>query len=124
LLEIQRDLMTLTARLAATGDLPSLPALQEERILFLEKEIDRMSATLPPLKSFIVPGGDPLASHCHIARTLCRRAERRVIPLLRQQPSMDRLVRYLNRLSDYLFMLAREVVKRKGGNEIFWKSED
>ncbi len=120
LLRIQKDLMTLSAGLAAGTDKKNVPLLQDEETPFLEEEIDRMNETLPPLTRFILPGGDPLASHCHIARTICRRAERRSVPLLRSDPSLDKTVQFLNRLSDYLFVLARYVTHQRNKNETYW----
>ncbi len=120
LLAIQRDLMTVASRLAATRPLPSLPDLADERITFLEQEIDRMNDELPPLRSFIIPGGSPLSSHCHVARTICRRAERACVTLLHEQTYAEQLVRYLNRLSDYLFVMARYLLHREGKDETIW----
>ena len=121
---IQKDLMTISSILMAGKKNPKLPRLSEEETPFLEKEIDRMNDILPPLKHFILPGGDPLASHCHIARTICRRAERQAVRLLKNDPSPDKLVQYLNRLSDYLFVLARYVTYKKDKNETYWLSDD
>lgn len=124
LLKIQKDLMRASSFMAAGGrEIPGLRNLSEEETAFLEKEIDRMNTLLPPLKHFIIPGGDPLASHCHIARTICRRAERRTIPLLKEQPELEKTVQYLNRLSDYLFILSRYVIRLSNKNETYWKSD-
>lgn len=87
-----------------------LPAIGDDAILFLEAEIDRMTATLPDLKTFILPGGHPAASYCHLARCVCRRAERRTVALAGTEVVDEKIIRYLNRLSDYLFTLARFVL--------------
>jgi cob(I)alamin adenosyltransferase len=121
LLKIQQVLMTISSLMAADGkEFPGIHDLDDREITFLEKEIDRMNETLPPLKHFIIPGGDPLSSHCHIARTICRRAERRIIPLLNKHPELEKTAQYLNRLSDYLFVLAREVIYKNNKNENIW----
>ncbi len=120
LLRIQKDLMTLSVPVAGGDEDRKAPALAEEEILFLEKEIDRMNETLPPLRRFILPGGDILASHCHIARTICRRVERRMVVLLKSDLSPGRTVQFLNRLSDYLFVLARSVTDRRNRTETYW----
>ncbi len=124
LLRIQKDLMTISSILMAGKKSPRVPRLNEEGTPFLEKEIDRMNEILPPLKHFILPGGDPLASHCHIARTICRRAERQTVHLLKNDPFPDKAVQYLNRLSDYLFVLARYITHNRGKNETYWLSGD
>ncbi len=121
LLKIQQVLMTISSLMAADGKkIAGIRDLKDSEIIFLEKEIDRINETLPPLKHFIIPGGDPLSSHCHIARTICRRAERRIIPLLKEHPELEKTVQYLNRLSDYLFVLARKVIYKSNKNESVW----
>ena len=124
LLKIQKDLMTAASQMAAAGGNAGIPQLAGEDISFLEKEIDRMTTALPPLKHFIIPGGDPLSSHIHIARTICRRAERDTVTLLRSDPSPEKTVQYLNRLSDYLFVLARYVIHKNKKSETRWLSGD
>ena len=124
LLKIQKELMRTSSFMAAGGrEIPGLRELSEKETSFLEKEIDRMNTLLPPLKHFIIPGGDPLATHCHIARTICRRAERRTIPLLKELPALKNTAQYLNRLSDYLFVLARFVIRLNNKNETYWLSD-
>ena len=99
-----------------------LPDLHKEDIELLEKEIDAMNEELEPMKNFIIPGGHPTVSHIHIARCVCRRAERACVRLELESLEVDPLVlQYLNRLSDYLFMLARYAGKLLGIDEIAWK---
>ena len=99
-----------------------LPALRDEDVIFLEQEIDRMTAKLPELKSFILPGGSQAASFCHLARSTCRRAERCVVALSRKSKVNPLVIVYLNRLSDYLFTLARWVNFKNGVEEEVWRS--
>lgn len=80
-----------------------------DQVVWLEGEIDRLNEDLPPLTSFVVPGGTPLSAHLHLARTVCRRAERDAVALAAQEPVTSEVIRYLNRLSDYLFVLSRAV---------------
>lgn len=98
-----------------------LPQLENSNVIFLEDEIDKMSKNLPTLKSFILPGGHPIVTHCHIARTICRRAER---AYLRYESTIDYkeelIIRYLNRLSDYFFTLARYNAKMMDIDELLW----
>ncbi len=123
LLEIMDRLFTLESLLAADPEgIPrALPELQEADALFLEQEIDRMNTHLPALTQFILPGGHPLVSLAHVARTVCRRAERLVIGLAREHPVDPRIIQYLNRLSDYFFVLARYLGMKAGAEEIVWK---
>lgn len=97
-----------------------IPELREEDVRLLEEEIDKMDAQLPEMKNFILPGGHPTVSHLHISRCVCRRAERCCVALNDISPVDELLVRYLNRLSDYLFMLARYEAKMQGVAEIPW----
>jgi cob(I)alamin adenosyltransferase len=123
LLWILDRLMTAASRLAVDDPsmLDSLPALSLSDVERLEKEIDRMEAQLPQLQSFILPGGHPASSVCHIARTVCRRAERRSLELEENLPSAETIIPFLNRLSDFLFVLSRFIIKDLGGKEIVWK---
>jgi len=106
LLEIQDKLMTCAANVAKEkGKKIELPSIKEEDIVLLEKWIDEMTDKLPKLKSFILPGGTVVSSLCHVSRTICRRAERLVIGISVDENEL--IVKYLNRLSDFLFMLAR-----------------
>jgi len=122
LLEIQDRLFTLESSLAQDGKLLSytLPALQPEDVKLLEKEMDKMNEQLPGLTSFILPGGHPIVSYCHIARTVCRRAERLTVRMNEQFPTNTLNIRYLNRLSDYLFVLARKFSKDLEVPESLW----
>jgi cob(I)alamin adenosyltransferase len=97
-----------------------LPLISQKDIRMLEKEIDEMNKALPELRHFILPGGAPVVSYCHIARTVCRRAERIVIRL-REKTEVDVIIiKYLNRLSDYFFVLARKTGHDLGAPEVQW----
>lgn len=98
-----------------------LPEIDASELRFLETAIDEMERGLPPLKNFILPGGHTYVSYCHLARCLCRRAERKAV-LLDEQEQVDPLIlSYLNRLSDYFFVLARKVAQDLGVEEVPWK---
>jgi cob(I)alamin adenosyltransferase len=88
-------------------------------VQWLEQELDRLNADLPLLKEFVLPGGNPPAATCHIARTVCRRAERLTVGLARSEPVNSAALSFLNRLSDLLFVLAR-VLARESGGEVLW----
>ena len=125
LLEIQDRLFTAESIIALDPEAKTpvkLPALVESDITFLEKEIDLMNEVLPELKSFILPGGHPIVSYCHIARCICRRAERHTIRLSQAQPVEEKVIQYLNRLSDFLFVLARRLGKDLGAIESQWNA--
>lgn len=124
LTEIQDRLFTLESHLAEDPDgvlTRKMPELNDEDVLLLEKEIDRMNESLPALNSFILPGGHTLVSLCHVGRTVCRRAERVCIRLssIHQVAEID--IQYLNRLSDYLFVLARHFSRITNSPETSWK---
>jgi cob(I)alamin adenosyltransferase len=125
LVPIQRDLFSIGA-LLATPDLEKMhdhlakAQIDDARITSLEKEIDACDRELEPLRAFIVPGGTPKAASLHIARTVCRRAERRVIHLQKEVEIPQIVVVYLNRLSDLLFTLARVANTRGGAGEVTW----
>ncbi|MEO5590022.1 MAG: cob(I)yrinic acid a,c-diamide adenosyltransferase [Gemmatimonadaceae bacterium] len=125
LVPIQRDLFSIGA-LLATPDLEKMhdhlakAQIDETRISELEREIDAGDRELEPLRAFIVPGGTPKAASLHVARTVCRRAERRVIRLQREVEIPQIVVVYLNRLSDLLFTLARVANTRAGAGEVTW----
>ena len=98
------------------------PKIEERHVLALEKLMDRLSEDLSPLENFILPGGSPAAAALHVARTVCRRAERRVLTLSRQERIGPHAVRYLNRLSDALFVMARHENKASGAADVLWDS--
>ena len=127
--QIQSDLFHIGACLATTPGSPSAAALEpfgEQKSLYLETAIDRMDQHLPPLKGFILPGGRMPAALAHVARTVCRRAERHVVSLLKDKTSgqtpeaYQAVLVYLNRLSDYLFVLARYCNHLAGEADILW----
>jgi len=124
LVEIQDRLFTIGSMLATEpgNTKVKIPVLGEEDIQFLEKQIDSMEETLAPMKSFVLPGGHPSVSFCHIARTVCRRAERLTIALNHHEPADPLILKYLNRLSDYLFVLARKMAHELGAEETPWKA--
>jgi cob(I)alamin adenosyltransferase len=125
LLEIQDRLFTLESLLATDHDSEiqrDLPKLHEGDIKLLEDEIDKMNAGLPELTSFILPGGHQVVSYCHVARTICRRAERISIKLSINYPVDPLSIKYLNRLSDYFFVLARFMTKYLNVEETIWKA--
>ncbi len=121
--EIQDRLFTIGATLATEYGKENVkrPDLHPEDIDLLEREIDAMDAKLPPLKNFILPGGHQAVSFCHLARTVCRRTERCVIDLIEIEPVDEIIVKYLNRLSDYLFVLGRLMAIELGIEEVTWK---
>ena len=123
LLQIQERLFSIGSSLAVSSDKSQQyqEDLIEDDVSDLEKAIDEMDATLPAMKQFILPGGHPRISYCHIARTVCRRAERLVVELGSTENVSDLVVRYLNRLSDYLFVLARKTALELGADELPWR---
>ena len=120
LLKIQNDLFKMGSILACEVDPEgyNLSGIEDSDIIEIEKLIDEMENTLPVLKNFILPGGDLAVSQCHIARCVCRRAERLIVLLNEEEKIDDVIIRYLNRLSDFLFVLARKIGYDKGINEI------
>ncbi len=100
-----------------------LPTLDETDVSLLEKQIDKMDSSLEPMRNFILPGGHPVVSYCHIARAVCRRAERRVFALLENCKVDERVTIYLNRLSDFLFTLARMLSVGFQAEEIPWRAK-
>ena len=123
LIEIQDRLFTIGSSLASDPEKSTMkiPDLNEKDITFLEQEIDKMNETLPEMKSFILPGGHTTVSFCHIARCVCRRAERLTINLSETSFVAELVIKYLNRLSDYLFMLSRKLSQYLMVSEIPWK---
>jgi cob(I)alamin adenosyltransferase len=121
LLEIQDRLFVLGSLLAsAPGSKMKLPSIAKSDIQDLESYIDEMNDQLPELKTFILPGGHPSVSYAHLARTICRRAERWVIEITENETIDAAILEYLNRLSDYFFMLARRISMEKKADEIPW----
>lgn len=115
--EVQHQLFDLGGELC----LPAHPVLEDRHIDWLEQQLDTLNAALPPLKEFILPGGSPAAAHCHHARTVCRRAERRLLSLSAQETLNPAALAYLNRLSDLLFVMARTLARQEGGREVLWR---
>lgn len=101
----------------------NIPKIGSADITALEKEMDKMEEMLPPMTHFILPGGHTTVSYCHIARTICRRAERLAVQLYEKEPFDDHVLSYLNRLSDYLFVLARKLSKDLHAEEVKWIPE-
>jgi cob(I)alamin adenosyltransferase len=120
LTRIQHELFDLGGELCMPGTV-LIPQSYTEA---LEQDLDALNSELPPLKDFILPGGSESAARCHLCRTVCRRAERRVITLSRQEDVNRASIRYLNRLSDYLFVAARTVARSEGGSEVLWQHGD
>lgn len=115
--EIQHDLFDLGAELCIPGHV----VIKASSIDKLEEQIEEMNKDLPYLKEFILPGGSRAASICHLARTTCRRAERRAVTLMNQENNISELsIKYLNRLSDWLFVAARVLARQDGGKEVLW----
>ena len=121
--EIQDRLFTIGANLASDPEreLPK-PDLRASDLELLETAIDSMNEQLPQLRHFILPGGHPVVSACHLARCVCRRAERRVVSLHQSETVEDIIIRYLNRLSDFLFVLSRKIGHDLSVEEVIWKS--
>jgi cob(I)alamin adenosyltransferase len=121
--EVQDRLFTIGSILASDPSKSNLvvPDLLESDIELLEKEIDRMNEALPEMRSFVLSGGNDTVSFCHIARCVCRRAERLAVLLNEKDPIHPLVVKYLNRLSDYLFVLSRKITQDDKLDEIPWK---
>ena len=114
--EAQHKLFDLGGELS----IPGYQAVREEEVARLEAVLNEFNAQLPPLKEFILPGGGRAAADCHMARAICRRAERRVVALAREEAVGDTVRIYLNRLSDLLFVLCRIMARDDGGVEVSW----
>ena len=123
--EIQNRLFTAGSSLACDPNKETkmlIPDLHADDILLLEKEIDRMDESLPTLKNFVLPGGNIIASNAHVARCVCRRAERICVAIVQEGDVVEAIViQYLNRLSDYLFALSRYILHEQKGEETIWK---
>ena len=117
LTRVQHDLFDLGGELC----IPGYSAITSGYVARLERELDEFNEPLPPLKDFILPGGGPAAAACHVARTVARRAERRVWTLAQRDPVNPEASRYLNRLSDLLFVLARVIARHEQGSEVLWQ---
>lgn len=115
---IQQDLFNLGGEVSMPNSGTIL--INESRITFLEEKIDELNQSLKPLKEFILPGGDEFCSRIHIARSVCRRAERSCVEIIDRIKEKNIWLPYLNRLSDYLFVLARYISSERGSEEILW----
>jgi cob(I)alamin adenosyltransferase len=120
LTEVQHDLFDLGGELC----IPGHRIITDAHIGRLEATLDGFNDTLPPLKEFVLPGGGPAAAACHVARTVCRRAERRCWSLARVEEVAPNALKYLNRLSDLLFVLARVLARLESGSETLWRRRD
>jgi len=114
---IQNELFNVGAELSMGQAM-----IRPEHVDALENSLDELNKTLTPLKEFILPGGGLAASHCHVARAVCRRVERSLVSLHKQNELNSHLLAYVNRLSDYFFVLARAVSKYEGADEVYWQS--
>ncbi len=119
LTHIQHDLFNVGGEIC----IPGYVILQQSRITELERSIDLLNEQLVPLKEFILPGGSKASAYCHLARTVCRRAERKLVELHRNEKVTDISLQYLNRLSDLLFVMCRSINKQAGISDVLWKNE-
>jgi cob(I)alamin adenosyltransferase len=119
LIRVQHELFDLGGELC----IPGMAMIHADDIVRLETTLDGFNADLPPLQDFILPGGGAAAAHCHLARTVCRRAEREVVALARAESVRAEVVHYLNRLSDLLFVIARVLACVSGQGEVLWQHE-
>ena len=117
---VQHELFDLGGELCV----PGTTLIPDRYIDGLEADLDMLNENLPPLKDFILPGGSDSAARCHLARTVCRRAERRVVALAHDEDVNPATIRYLNRLSDFLFVAARVIARADGGAEVLWVHGD
>jgi len=117
LLDIQNDLFDLGGELC----LPGMEVMKDTQVARLEALAEEFNRELPPLKEFILPGGSPAAAHCHVARTVCRRAERSMVKLHHAEPTPEAGRRYINRLSDLLFILGRLLNRVGGQGDVLWQ---
>ncbi len=114
---IQNELFNVGAELSMGESI-----IEQSSVDRLEASLDELNQSLPPLKEFILPGGGLAASHCHVARSICRRVERLLVSLNKEKALGAILMAYINRLSDYLFVLARAISKLEGADEVYWQS--
>jgi cob(I)alamin adenosyltransferase len=119
LTQIQHDLFNVGGEIC----IPNYVILKQVRIDDLEQSIDELNSQLTPLKEFILPGGTKAAAYCHLARTVCRRAERKLVELHRNEKVTDISLQYLNRLSDLLFVMCRVINKEADVSDVLWKNE-
>lgn len=117
--EVQHHLFDLGGELC----IPGHQAIQDSHIDWLERTLDQFNDQLPPLKDFILPGGSLAAANCHLARTVCRRAERLVVSLQRVETVPPFSLKYLNRLSDLLFVISRVIARQNNGSEVLWQKD-
>lgn len=120
LTRLQHELFDLGGELC----MPGYTLIPESYVEGLERDLDALNEDLPPLKDFILPGGSEAAARCHLARTICRRAERRIVKLSGEGDVNPVSIRYLNRLSDFLFVAARVIARADGGTEVLWVHGD
>ncbi len=120
LTRVQHQLFNVGGELS----LPDQTFIKNEDVEWLENRLDRFNETLPPLEEFILPGGSPAAAACHLARAICRRAERDVVALAREENINDELRKYLNRLSDLLFVICRILSREVGEEETYWDTPE
>ena len=118
LITIQHDLFNLGGQLT----MPQYDVITAARVLWLEKTLDAMNENLPPLKEFILPGGGEAATFCHLARTVCRRAERGIVALAKEFEFSEQIAAYINRLSDLLFVVCRVLSREANAPEVYWQS--
>ena len=119
LTEVQQELFDMGGELC----IPGHRVITEQHVTRLEEVLDSFNDTLPPLKEFILPGGGPAAAACHVSRTVARRAERRTLTLSREETVAPEVIKYLNRLSDLLFVLARVLARHERGTEVLWRHD-
>jgi len=119
LTEVQHELFDMGGELC----IPGHQVITEQHVTRLEDALDGFNDALPPLKEFILPGGGPAAAACHVARTVARRAERRTWTLAREETVSPDVLKYLNRLSDLLFVLARVLARHEQGSEVLWRHD-
>lgn len=122
--DIQHRLFDLGGELSMTGADQAFQLVTGQDVATLERMLDELNKNLPALKEFILPGGNIAASYCHLARAVCRRAERHMVSLAREQSLNTNLLAYVNRLSDFLFVLARHLNRQDGNDEVYWQKRD
>ena len=117
--KVQHDLFDIGGELS----IPNHIAIDDKKIDFLERSLDEMNNELEPLKEFILPGGSKISSYCHLARTVCRRVERNLFLLNDKEEVNKNALKYINRLSDFLFVLARYINKENSNDDILWQKD-